>query len=144
MFKATHVQPLEKNDYQFGDPIIRLPNKVMKTEQFRRREPVIIECTDNPSSPKILRFAMGIGGGVKGFTNNSIALDYDGGRQLGLSRDTEPTLAVRRATRHEVFMWYWDHDSPVVRMGIRMGALSVGLGVIGAVGVVVSIMSLFM
>lgn len=143
MFNAKAVRPLSKDDYRFGDPIVRLPNKVMRGQGFQRREPVMITHRNGPDSPKVLRFAMGLGGGVKGFTNDCIGLDYDAARELGITADSEVDLVVAPASKREVFMWYWDHDQPVVRMGIRMGALSVVLGVIGALGVVFSIASLF-
>ncbi|MBO9471105.1 hypothetical protein J7355_13470 [Endozoicomonas sp. G2_2] len=143
MFNAKAVRPLPKDDYRFGDPIVRLPNKIMRQEGIKRREPVMVSHRNDPTGPKVLRFALGLGGGVKGFTNDCIGLDYDAARELGVSADEETDLNVTRASKSEVFMWYWHHDQPVVRMGIRMGALSVVLGVIGALGVAVSIISLF-
>lgn len=143
MYEANNAMPLKADDYRFGDPIVRVPNKVLK-KHFTRRQPVILANRVRPDTQPVLRFAMGIGGGTKGFTNTSVGIDYDAARELGVEYEADCDLTVTAASQQEIFLWYWHHDSPVVRMGIRMGALSVALGIVGAAGVAVSIAGLFM
>ncbi|MEQ9223906.1 MAG: hypothetical protein RJQ08_10780 [Salinisphaeraceae bacterium] len=138
---ANNVMPLARDDYQFGDPVVRVPNRVIRDGLIKRRQPVMIYRKENRKA-KVLRFALGVGRPPEGFDDETILLDYDAKIGLGLRRADEASLEVRPATRWEIWGWYWNHDQPPVRLSIRLGVLSVVLGVIGAMGVALSLVSL--
>lgn len=136
MFKAINIVGLEAKDVQRGgEPVVRVPNRVIREGTITRGQAVIIESAKG----KTLRFALGVGRPRDGFDDRSIAIDYDAKRELGvIDAKSHVTVHVRPATGPEIWGWYYRHPDLQVRMSIRLAALG---AVLGGVGVVLGALS---
>ncbi|TJY57284.1 hypothetical protein E4T66_17925 [Sinimarinibacterium sp. CAU 1509] len=144
-FTATAV--VRSGELDAGKGIIRVHNsridrKGAGKDGFRRREPVILINSHDPSC-WVVGVVMGAGRSIEGLSRDSVALDYDQRDALGLHRSESEAIEVRPATHTEVFRYYWNHPDPGMSLATRLGALGVALGVVGAVlglvGLVISL-----
>lgn len=99
---------------------------------INRRDPILIINLDNQK--RIIRYAMG-GSGIKGLSKDGVAIDYDGIDTLGLpyQKDTpiNCNLLVRKASKWEQIRCFWNHPDVPTQLSVRLGLLSVVLGVSG-------------
>lgn len=96
-------------------------------------------------------------GSRKAFPKDGIELDYDTSVVLGIKGAGTPSmkmddqasfypcrLTIRRATKWEIIKAHWSHPDPAYRVplqiSILLGGISVGLGMLGAVLGVISLL----
>jgi hypothetical protein len=139
--KTSKLMLLPKEDSGLHQLIARVHGSHINSA-FKRRDAVIIE---NPQTgAKIIRYVLGHGG-LPGVTKQAIAVDYDGLETLGYRMKPEQcaNLIVRKAKPYESIYYLTKHPDLVVQLSIKLALLSTALGLIGLVGVIVSLMSLF-
>lgn len=136
---------LHTSDEDADKAIVRVPNGAVDSwgqtpYKFQRLQAVIITNQDNGKS--ILRFVHGAGW-MKGMTNDTLAVSYDGFLNLGIPLDEgeDVELVMRPAKPSEVWGFYWNHSNPVLRFNTRLAVAGILLAtLIGVVGIIISIL----
>jgi hypothetical protein len=130
--KIENVVPLPLEDSGLQHCIVRLNNRNMDSKRkdpkrFYRREPLVI--VNRLDGSKILRYAMGHSG--QRICKTAIGLDYDAVDALNIRFRQDVDLEVRRATRWEIWRWFWHHPDQSVQLSIKLGVAGAALGVMG-------------
>lgn len=94
---------------------------------FRRREAVVIKNLSNGQT--CIRYAFGAGR-LPGVTKSSIALDYDGISELGISGDEDVSLEMRSATTYDLCKWFWSYPEVGIRFSFKLATIGAALGVL--------------
>ena len=133
IFFPRTVVRLENVDAGISNSIVRLSNSMIDAKRidrkcFFRREPLLIRNPDNGSS--IIRFGMG-SNGLKGLTKDAIALDYDATDALGVTFKSEVNLEVKRASRRQVYLWFYNHPDLLVQISSRLAMFGAVMGLMG-------------
>lgn len=139
---------LPGSDEDANKAIVRVPNGAVDSGgeypyKFRRLQPVVITNVGNGKS--ILRFVHGAAW-LKGITNDTLAVNYDGFRALGLQLDEgdQVELEMRPAKALEVWKFYYFHDDPVMRFSARVAIIGLLAGIaFGLLGIGVSILLVY-
>lgn len=126
------VVRLPEADSGLQHNIVRVNNRLIDANKqdrsrFFRREPVVIINSGNGS--KVLRYVMGNPG--LGISKDALALDYDAVDALGITYHAETDLEIRRASRREVWQWFWKHPDQGIQLSIKLGVMGAILGVLG-------------
>lgn len=126
--KCNQLLVLPEKDSGIDNLICRIHSKNLG--QFGRRTPVIIENSEN--NAQCIRYVMG-GGGFKGLTKDSVAIDYDGLLTLGykLKDEQSCSLNIRKAKWYEHYLFFAKHPDLAVRLSMQLGLTGVFLGMIG-------------
>jgi hypothetical protein len=137
-FTATSVVELPIEDRGLERSIVRMnTSRIDQARQdkdaFFRRQPV--KLTNPLTGQFIVRMPMG-GGGVKGLTKDSIALDYDAIDTLGIRSKfidgkLEATVLVSKASTLSVYRYYWGHPDVGYRLAMRLSMVGLVLGILG-------------
>jgi len=133
LFLIAHdVLSLPSEDAGIQKGIVRLHNGNIGSRgsgRFYRWQPVVVE---NPNSKRtIVRFVMGSSPSHPIKAENSIQLDYDA--KLELDWTSSDLLNVYPASQLTLYLWYWRHPDPGYRIAMRLGIISVVLGLLGFV-----------
>jgi len=145
-FIANCIVELDKEDRGVERSIVRLnTRRIDKSrqdkERFVRRQPVSIF---NPHTGQfIVRMPMG-GGGLKGLTLNSVALDYDSIESLGVPGTLKDgpisiELIVSKASLFRIYGYYWNHPDIGYKVALRISMISLIVGIAGAIAGVSSL-----
>jgi len=142
-FNAKRVFLLPNVDIGITRNSVRIHSSLVdaskkRDDLFHRHTAVQIS---NNTGQSIIRQVIG-GGGISGFTKNSIALDYDGRDALlikGIDEQVECDLTVTKAGTYQVYRYYFSHPEVAVQIAVKMGVLGVLLGL---AGVLISISSI--
>jgi len=137
-FLSTHVVELDKDDRGLERSIVRMNTSRMDQSRqnkaaFFRRQPVKIY---NPlTGLSIIRMPMG-GGGLKGLSRDSIALDYDAIDALGIKGNfkngpLDVELVVSRAKAFSIYRYYWNYPEVGYKLAMRISMLGFILGFAG-------------
>ena len=139
----SEVISLPDSDAGIQNSIVRFSNAQLDStksnkNKFFRREPVLIQS----SKGKIIRFAMGNPGTVKGLSNKSIAIDYDGFDALGITfpQSKDVHLTVKKANLLEIIHWFSNHPDLLVRLNTRFALIGLLLGITGFLVAVLSLL----
>lgn len=131
--KPKKVIQLADKDCGLNHSIIRVPNVFIDSarqdrSKFFRREALLISNPETGDS--IIRFAMG-SNALKGLTNESIALDYDGVDALSVQFNRATELNVQRASRRQLYRWFYNHPDLLVQISCRLGIFGAVMGILG-------------
>jgi hypothetical protein len=66
-------------------------------------------------------------------SKDALALDYDAVDALGITYHEDTYLEIRRASRLEVWQWFWRHPDQGIQLSIKLGVMGAILGVLGFV-----------
>ncbi len=148
MCKKIHVKKLfllPQNESGSHHNLVRIHSSWVdatrrRLDRFYRNETVCITNTVNNLS--IIRQING-GGGIKGFTRDAIAIDYDGRDALmikGVKDNIDCDLTVRLASWFEIYRYYYNHQDMGYQVSMRLGIIGTVLGIIG---LLISLIPLF-
>lgn len=136
-FVATCIVELPKEDRGLDRSIVRINTSRMDQSRqdknaFFRRQP--LKLHNSLTGQFIIRMPMG-GGGLKGLSKDSIALDYDAVDALGIrgnfiNGQIEAELVVSRANAVSLIQYYWDHPETGYRVSMRLSMIGLVLGLI--------------
>lgn len=123
---------LPESDSGLQHNIVRVNNclidsKKQDRSRFFRREAVVI--INNRNGSKVMRYVMGNPG--LSISKEALALDYDAVDALGITYQSETDLEIRRASRLEVWQWFWRHPDQGIQLSIKLGVIGAVLGVLG-------------
>lgn len=132
---AEKVVELPSEDCGLQNSIIRLHNMHLDSKRadrrrFFRRDLLVIR--NEATGEKVLRYVMGNpGGNGLSITKHAVALDYDAIAVLGVRFNKEVDLVVERASRLEIYKWFYNYPDIGIRLSIRLGLLGAVLGLVG-------------
>jgi len=116
------------------------PTAQDRADKFRRREAVTVE--NETAGIKVVKYVSG--GGAKNLKAGEMAISYDTKAELCLDEGDE--IIIRRATKMEVWKYYYNHPDVGERLSMRLAFGGVIFGVVGAVlgvtGVALAIVSM--
>lgn len=139
-FIADRAIELPEKDQGLNHSIVRLYSHRIDRhkrdpKRFKRRQAVLIKNSDTGNST--IRFVMG--SGPISVKKTDISIDYDACDSLGIRFRQPVNLIVRPATLIEVLSHYFGHPEMGIRVSMRLAAIGVGLGIVGTLLGIVSI-----
>lgn len=130
---VTKVIPLPDTDSGLHNSIVRLHNVWIdgkkQDHRFYRRDALLIVNKQN--GQRVLRYVMG--NASLPVTKQACALDYDAIDALSIRYNMPVDLKIRRASRIEVYRWFWGHPDLGIQLSIRLGVGGAFLGILGFV-----------
>ncbi|MGI0649467.1 hypothetical protein ACRCPS_31105 [Pseudomonas aeruginosa] len=139
--EVEKVLELPPDDAGLQNSIVRLHNMHLDSKRsdrsrFFRRDLLVIR--NIATGEMVLRYVMGNpGGNGLSITKHAAALDYDAIAVLGIRYNRDVDLVIERASRLEIYKWFYNYPDIGIRLSIRLGVLG---GALGLVGVTISLM----